>query len=221
VRLGGPTDWALPYWNYSPSTAEARLPQPFRDQFVDPANADPALDRRDGSGRFLNHLFVSERDPRANAGSDFAVVTPPTRNDTDIATCLAEPVFSRAGGNFGFGGAPRVRHDGLDGPAAKGLLERRPHDSMHGAVAGPGGGFMGGFTTAPLDPIFWIHHCNVDRVWEIWRSRGNSDPAEAAWRDQRFRFRNAAGDDDTTITCAMSSNTRGAPFAYQFDDLSA
>ncbi|MDA1073915.1 MAG: tyrosinase family protein, partial [Proteobacteria bacterium] len=29
VRLGGPSDWALPYWNYSASTSAARLPEPF------------------------------------------------------------------------------------------------------------------------------------------------------------------------------------------------
>jgi hypothetical protein len=40
------------------------------------------------------------------------------------------------------------------------------------------GGFMGAFNSAGLDPLFWLHHCNIDRLWEVWRkmSATHKDP---------------------------------------------
>lgn len=39
-----------------------------------------------------------------------------------------------------------------------------PHGAVHLGV----GGGMSGFNTAGLDPIFWLHHCNIDRLWNRW-----------------------------------------------------
>ena len=30
-------------------------------------------------------------------------------------------------------------------------------------------GLMSDPDTAGLDPIFWLHHANIDRLWEVWR----------------------------------------------------
>lgn len=39
------------------------------------------------------------------------------------------------------------------------------HDVIHGWV----GGTMGIIATAPADPIFWMHHANIDRLWWQWQ----------------------------------------------------
>src|SRR6478672_3119047 len=36
---------------------------------------------------------------------------------------------------------------------------------------------------AALDPIFYLHHCNIDRMWAIWHHAGNKNPTDAAWLD--------------------------------------
>jgi tyrosinase len=41
------------------------------------------------------------------------------------------------------------------------------HDAVHGWV----GGDMGDVTTAAFDPIFFAHHCMIDRVWYLWQVR--------------------------------------------------
>ena len=65
-----------------------------------------------------------------------------------------------------------------------GLLELYPHNTMHGWV----GGDMASFQS-PLDPLFWIHHCNVDRLWEVWRQQpGRANPDVADWLDSEFEF---------------------------------
>ena len=41
------------------------------------------------------------------------------------------------------------------------------HDQIHGWV----GGSMGLVSTAAYDPLFWSHHCMVDRLWYLWQLR--------------------------------------------------
>ncbi|MFK5283783.1 tyrosinase family protein, partial [Lacticaseibacillus paracasei] len=36
------------------------------------------------------------------------------------------------------------------------------------------GGIMNNTVTSPTDPMFWLHHSEVDRLWQIWRQ---SNPA--------------------------------------------
>ena len=40
------------------------------------------------------------------------------------------------------------------------------HDSGHVWV----GGSMWAFETAPADPVFWMHHCEIDRIWAAWQA---------------------------------------------------
>jgi tyrosinase len=210
ARLGGPSDWALPYWNYSASAAAAQLPVHFRS---------PTL-----AGGATNPLFVQQRDARANAGSAFASTT-----QTDTSACLGEPDFAASSARPGFGGPVTVfEHD--SGPAF-GALEGTPHGSMHVAVSGPPvadathpsgavrRGFMASFTRAPLDPIFWLHHCNVDRLWKVWlRTPAHRNPTTANWLTAvSFAFHDATGA-DVSMTASQVLDTTRAPLSYRYDD---
>lgn len=42
-----------------------------------------------------------------------------------------------------------------------------PHNRVHVWV----GGTMGDATTSPDDPCFYLHHCNIDRLWAIWQKK--------------------------------------------------
>ena len=50
------------------------------------------------------------------------------------------------------------------------------HDQVHGWV----GGHMGMVPVAAFDPVFWAHHCMIDRVWWLWQVKfGNANiPAD-------------------------------------------
>jgi tyrosinase len=41
------------------------------------------------------------------------------------------------------------------------------HDSVHMWV----GGTMGAIPVAAYDPVFWAHHCMIDRAWYLWQLR--------------------------------------------------
>ena len=40
------------------------------------------------------------------------------------------------------------------------------HNSGHVWV----GGSMQSITTAPADPVFWMHHAEIDRIWAVWQA---------------------------------------------------
>ncbi len=44
-------------------------------------------------------------------------------------------------------------------------LEDGPHNRVHRWV----GGRMNDIFYSPADPVFWLHHAEVDRIWHIWQ----------------------------------------------------
>lgn len=42
-------------------------------------------------------------------------------------------------------------------------------ESYHGAVHMWVGGTMSSIPVAAYDPVFWAHHCMIDRVWYLWQ----------------------------------------------------
>jgi tyrosinase len=41
------------------------------------------------------------------------------------------------------------------------------HDGIHGWV----GGDMGSIGVSAFDPVFWAHHCMIDRIWYLWQQK--------------------------------------------------
>ncbi|MDN2584298.1 tyrosinase family protein [Aquibium sp. ELW1220] len=171
VEAGGPQDWALPYWNYS-STAEPNARK------VHPAFTAPNMP--DGTP---NPLYTRFRFGNSEAGEVIL-----SDLDVDLGA-LSDSVYSRGwntAGGFGGGGSATSHNAGQAGS-----LERTPHGNVHTAVGGaaelPGlgevPGFMSLFETAGLDPLFWLHHANIDRLWEVWlkRDQKHRNPDDARW----------------------------------------
>jgi len=51
--------------------------------------------------------------------------------------------------------------------AFQSLIERTIHGTVHDFVGG--GGDMS-HNNSPNDPIFWLHHANIDRLWDEWQN---------------------------------------------------
>ncbi len=205
IRQLGGTDWdkwALPYWNYSDDTnaSARRLPPEFREPMT-PDNVP-------------NPLLVQARNSGCNTGRIIA-----RSSQVDIITCLTDRDFvsDPIGGNPGFGGPTTGFNHDSSGSNVIGKLEGTPHGSMHMAV----GGFMGAFNTAGLDPLFWLHHCNIDRLWTVWQGRyPGRDPVEAGWlTDVAFAFRDATRA-NVEHTSSETTDSTLAPWLYEYDDTS-
>lgn len=67
------------------------------------------------------------------------------------------------------------------------VLYGTPHAGVHG-----GCGFdMAAVPTSARDPIFWLHHCQIDRLWELWLAKapGNVNPTtDSAWLTTSYDF---------------------------------
>jgi len=51
--------------------------------------------------------------------------------------------------------------------SSSGMIEGPYHNMVHVYL----GGHMGQIPTAAQDPVFWLHHCNVDRLWSLWMDK--------------------------------------------------
>ncbi|KAL3487186.1 hypothetical protein BJX62DRAFT_246212 [Aspergillus germanicus] len=43
------------------------------------------------------------------------------------------------------------------------------HNNVHGWVGGDYNGHMSQIPVATFDPLFWLHHCNIDRIFALWQ----------------------------------------------------
>jgi tyrosinase len=78
---------------------------------------------------------------------------------------------------------PIVEFDGYTG--FQYLLETKVHNGIHPLI----GGGMKDILTSASDPIFYLHHCNIDRLWEKWLSQGGrTSPIDLEWLTQHFDF---------------------------------
>lgn len=183
-------DWALPYWNYCRGGSFASLPEAFREETLSDGSPNP--------------LFVEERDPVVNAGG------PLLDESTESKKALACPEFI---GKAEFGGLPEeVKQFGKK--SSRGVLEGTPHGTVHTGVGGEEG-WMSNVLIAARDPIFWLHHCNIDRLWTEWLAQGGGreNPAEAAWLDQPFSFFDA-NKEPVSKTCRDVVDTESLNYKY-------
>jgi len=187
----GDPNLVLPYWDWTDS-AQRTLPVPFRQP------ADPS-----------NPLFIASpgRPAALNAGT--ASLGAGTVDDSGA---FADVNFETGGrlGN-GFGGQTTTP---MQFANAYGDLESQPHNVVHSAL----GGLMGNPFTAGQDPIFWLHHANIDRLWNRWLQQGGgrADPADSAWLNTTFTFYDEAGH-AVYLTGAQIVDTVGQ-LNYRYDD---
>ena len=95
----------------------------------------------------------------------FAIEVPNLPNSNDVADTLKFTVYDGPDWNEGVENSFRNHLEGFRGPGM--------HNQVHRWV----GGSMGP-ETSPNDPVFFLHHCNVDRIWEVWRNSGSAGPFE-------------------------------------------
>ena len=162
-KASGDDNFALPFWDYT-DPAQRAIPAPFRN----PANAQ-------------NPLFVAERNPPINQGAQIP------ESATRFTQAMAFTNFtSPAGSALSFGG--QLVNQPTHFSSTFGQIESQPHNIIHVLVGG-NTGWMSDPNLAARDPIFWLHHANIDRLWSVWIAQGDrQDPSEANWRDQVFVF---------------------------------
>jgi tyrosinase len=167
INLGGPATWALPYWNYFGPEQEFNIPPAFTQQTLPDGSPNP--------------LFVTARYGPHDDGNIYVPI-PPVNQD-----CMSNDLYT--------GSDPATPPPGFGGPdtgfshagGTSGNLENNPHNLVHVYVGGnaPDGqtyGLMSDPGLAGLDPIFYLHHANIDRMWAAWNANSsNTNPTDTNW----------------------------------------
>jgi tyrosinase len=88
-----------------------------------------------------------------------------------------------------------------------------------------GAGLMTNPDTAALDPIFWLHHANIDRLWEVWRGRPgqHKNPTQTAWlggpASRKFTVPDVNGN-ARTFAARDVLDTHAPNLDYDYEDVS-
>ncbi|ACT93073.1 tyrosinase family protein [Dyadobacter fermentans] len=190
VAAGGPDTWALPYWNYfgGQGGSQSQMPPAFAAETLPEGTP--------------NALFVTMRYGPDGDGNIYVPCPPKYPTGPINAKAMKNDLFTGSDAVTrppGFGGPQTTfAHNG----SPHGNFESNPHDLVHGYVGGQPGpsdaiyGIMGDPGTAALDPIFYLHHCNIDRMWEAWNDQGNSNPTVSSWTNgpsRQFAMPTASG----------------------------
>jgi tyrosinase len=96
--------------------------------------------------------------------------------------------------------------------ATEGALEGGPHNYIHGFVAGDMSTYM-----SPLDPCFWLHHANIDRIWAEWTDRHpNGNISDTGWRGWNFanNFVDVSGNSLPNVTVGSMLSTYDLGYRY-------
>ncbi|KAJ0302498.1 hypothetical protein COL516b_007033 [Colletotrichum fioriniae] len=74
-------------------------------------------------------------------------------------------------------------------------------EDAHNAVHVYIGGYMGDVRIAAFDPIFWLHHANIDRIFAIWQAcnPGKYVTPQYPTEDTVFRAKDVKEDKDTSL----------------------
>jgi len=93
----------------------------------------------------------------------------------------------------------------------EGSVNSMPHARVHNQM----GGHMLFFGESAQDPIFFLHHCNIDRYWECWLGlarRGHVNPG-APYTEQTFLFNTFDGPETVVVGTGMRTSDLG----YTYD----
>ncbi|CZT49606.1 uncharacterized protein RSE6_10479 [Rhynchosporium secalis] len=108
--------------------------------------------------------------------------------------------------------------------AGSGSLEGSIHGNYHVLIGGQTG-HMGVPTLAAFDPVFWFHHCQVDRLWAFWQAfhpdewfpKPQGDQLAEEQKDLLPFYKSRSGPGNG-IFYNSDDSRETEPFGYIYDD---
>ena len=121
-------------------------------------------------------LYRANRGSLANSGQRIDMNQP--TDVMDITDAMAKTSYNTVGSVQGF---CRAIDSGI-------------HGRIHTLVGTSKG--MGAVPYAGNDPLFFVHHANIDRIWASWNKNGNKNPSDTTaypWLLDQFVFADVGG----------------------------
>ena len=164
----------LPYWRF-----DRPAPNVFSASFMGQTNPSPA-----GNLIFASTNLLRQWQTDGAPG----ISRRPLFNFTTGTASVSNQASTLAMGGI----RPNARFDTGPTPGGFDEMEGDPHGLAHtsfnGWIRSPG--------TAPRDPLFFLLHCNVDRLWALWQWFNNRFDGTQA---NTFFYRGQAGSNPSTL----------------------
>ncbi|KAH6754880.1 hypothetical protein C2S53_019616 [Perilla frutescens var. hirtella] len=148
-------NFALPFWNWD-SPAGMEMPSIY----MDPNSTlyDPLRDQAHLPPAIIDMNFNGKDSHTPDAETNLKIM------HRQMVSCAKTPGL--------FFGHPY--HSGDKPNPGAGTIEKVPHNTIHKWTGDRNhkGEDMGHFYSAGRDPIFFAHHSNVDRMWNVWKTLG-------------------------------------------------
>ncbi len=151
----------LPYWDWTiDNSPDPNQPgSPWTDDFMggngDASGVVTTGRFRHAAGDWVLNINTAGNGPELRRGFTGRASTLPT--PSEVSNCLLETPYDSPGWNQSV--TPSFR-DRLEGWHGLGSIHNRVHLWVGGSMLP---------ASSPNDPIFWLHHCNVDRLWALWQ----------------------------------------------------
>jgi tyrosinase len=174
-------------------TGEARFTMPYWN-YGDPASrALPPEFRRPGDP-FWGALYRADRNPGVNDGEP---IDKDGEASIDLAAMMSAAYRDTGSGDAGFSFN----------------LDNAPHAAVHIDIGTRRRG-MGAVAWSLNDPIFWLHHSSIDRIWASWNRAGGRNPPESGFLGETFAF---IDEDGRLARSACADAMATASLGYGYD----
>ena len=141
-------------------------------------------------------LYRPNRSKLANTGQ--SIQANQTVDVMDLGTAMAKTSYSNVGKVQGFCRA----------------LDTGVHSKLH-VLTGTAKN-MGSVPYAGRDPLFLVHHANIDRIWASWNANGGPNPNNGGWMQQQFVFADPLGQ---RVSSKLSDYFDMGALGYAYDAL--
>ncbi len=142
----------------------------------------------------LASLYVENRNSGVNSGLPIDSQNPGVLNP---ASALAETTYSSHSPTQGFSNN----------------LDFGVHAYVHALVGTETN--MGYIPDSAQDPVFWMHHCNIDRLWASWNRAGFRNPTHPDFLGQIFWF---PGPDGEAVSIKFGDVMSTAQLNYTYQE---
>ncbi|KAK6357648.1 hypothetical protein TWF718_001956 [Orbilia javanica] len=181
--LAAAKDWRMPYWDWATdATIPALIGNTRRVTVRMPSGQDQTIDNPLYSYKYNFANSQSQRNDLPSQPFNTAAGTTRVSIDTlnaqlaNIGSNLRDRVFILLA-DKGYANYARFSNKGTT-TAVSGKLDslESVHDVIHATVGGATGE-MGWVDYAAHDPLFFLHHTNIDRIFAMWQAvnRDNAD----------------------------------------------
>ncbi len=249
VRTHIREDFALPYWDWTDSSS---LDVIFTDDFLGPYLGDEDDNYSLSTSRLAksefsvnltaSQLTVDGTDVASNCPFTYIVRGPKSVDlptSADVAACLQVETYDSSPydldadndesfRNYLLGISPFQLHS-VPHVWLGGQWDADISDGLFNSTSSTFVGTMSALDCSPNDPAFFIHHCNVDRIWAIWETLyGPQYEPTSGWNtgwnrdDEMYPYSKYRNNPDMTWEGLTNGSMVGfESLGYTYDDLNA